>query len=99
MAKVQDILLKGYDLIIQGGDLLVADSDGQHVQHICVADKGQYKQYPLLGVGLFRKINGPFNLQETKTDIKIQLRADNFTVNKVEIGQDFDIDIEAERIV
>lgn len=51
---MNDILTTGADgdLAIDNGDLIVGYSDFQHQEHLLVAQKGQYKQNPDVGVGV-----------------------------------------------
>jgi hypothetical protein len=49
---MNDILLNEEDdLQFRGGDFVVEHSARQHQRHLIIADKGNYKQHPLIGVG------------------------------------------------
>lgn len=51
--KVTDIMLdENYDLLIVGGDFVVAESTQQHQALLLLTEKGQIDQYPLCGVGI-----------------------------------------------
>lgn len=97
--NAKDIIFDG-DLVIENGDFLVAESDGQHIEHILRADRGQFRQSPLVGVGLQKQDNASPNRQKLKQEIKLQLRADGFTVKKLELsdGDVLGIDIDAKRV-
>lgn len=82
---------------IANGDLFVDDSDQQHIQHILVADSGQFRQWPLLGVGIKKYLNGSANQTDIKQTIRVQLRSDNFTVKTLEVKNDYSIKIDAQR--
>lgn len=88
------------DLVIQNGDFLVEASDGQHIEHILLADRGQFRQHPLVGVGMQKQYNASPNRQKLKQEIKLQLRADNMTVKKLTIadGDTMIIDVDAKRV-
>ena len=45
-------LLYTEDLEIKGGDFGLGPSTELHQQHILLANKGEYKQFPELGVGI-----------------------------------------------
>lgn len=48
-----DIILddKG-DLSFKNGDIEIGYSDNQHQEHILLANKGEYREFPELGVGI-----------------------------------------------
>ena len=46
--------------------------------------------------GMF--LNGPFDVQELKQLIKLQLKSDNYNVRQVIVSKDAKIEIDAERI-
>ncbi len=95
---VKDILLDtDGDLQIRNNDLYVNESDQQHVEHILRANKGHYRQYPLVGIAVDQNLNGSINPQELKQEIKLQLIADNYTVKQIKIDEDFEISINAKR--
>ena len=81
-----DILMtledKHFDLDIKDGDFNIGVSDLQHVAHILEAEKGQYRQSPLVGVGVLKMLNGPISGAE-KRDIKMQLQGDGYQVKEV----------------
>jgi len=97
MDPVKDIIFIENDIEIRDGDLFVAESDQQHIQHILTADLGQFRQWPLIGVGIARQINGPANRTDLKQNIRVQLRSDNFTVKNVDVSPNFEITINANR--
>lgn len=92
-----DILFDDNDVIVKDGDFFFADSDQQHIKHIMIADKGQFRQWPLIGVGIRRQMNGSINKTDLKQNIRVQLRSDNFTVKRVDVTSDFEITIDAKR--
>lgn len=100
MAIFKDIILDDTgDFSILNGDLSVGESDSQHVDHIVTADLGHFRQWPLLGVGIMREIQGDFNPQELKQNIRLQLESDDYIVKQINIntGEEFLVDIDAER--
>lgn len=88
------------DLVIENGDFKVSLSDGQHIEHILKADRGQWRQWPLLGFGLQKYLKGSPNRQELAQLVKLHLRADNFNVRLVKIspGDEMTLDVDAKRI-
>ena len=76
--KAVDILFTddiGFD-----SDFIIGYSDDQHVEHIIKANPGQYYQYPEIGYGVYKHLNGTINVQTEKKLIKQALENDNFTI-------------------
>ena len=73
------------DLVVDLGDFVLADSDQQSVQDIINAYKGNYKEFPLIGVGIDTYRNSTPDESELQSIVKKQLEADGFTVNSVTI--------------
>ena len=84
--------------ITPAGDFLVSASDAQHVEHILKADKGQFRQWPLIGFGIANQQNAPINAPEIKQEIRKQLVSDGFTVRSIKIDGALNIEIDAERL-
>lgn len=85
----QDILT-GIDNEIEfaNGDFLIGTSDDQHVQDILQAEPGHYTNAPLLGAGLYSRINSPFIPAIEEANIRTQLLADGFNVRRIEFSKD-----------
>lgn len=84
---MQDLLTdETGDLGIQGGDLLLGFSDLQHQEHLLVAQKGMYKQFPDVGVGIenFLKDSG---IDEMLTEIRAEFIKDGMTVTKLNYNE------------
>ena len=63
----KDLITDAYgDLIFVNGDIKIDESDTQHVEHILIADRGQFRQFPLIGVGISRYYHGSVNKQQLK---------------------------------
>jgi hypothetical protein len=100
MAIYKDIITDSTnDLIIENGDFKLNESDSQHVEHIITADKGQFRQWPLIGVGINRLINGSINPQSLKQVIKLNLESDNYNVRLIEVDSidKLSINVDAQR--
>lgn len=87
------------DLIFINGDIKINESDTQHVEHILITDKGQFRQFPLIGVGVARYYHGSVNKQELKQSVKLQLESDGYNVRQifVDTNESLKIDIDADR--
>lgn len=84
MELVKDILINE-DIGIKDGDLVVSESDAQHIEHILTAKPGHFYQFPTLGVGVVDNIKGNVNRQSLKQLIKRNLESDNDRIRKLEI--------------
>ena len=73
------------DLVVDLGDFVLADSDQQSVQDIINAYKGNYKEFPLIGVGIDTYRNSTPDESEIQSIVRKQLEADGFTVNSVQV--------------
>jgi hypothetical protein len=97
MAIFKDIITDNdSDLNISNGDLLISESDSQHIDHILTANKGHFKQNPLIGAGIIEFINNSASEQEIRQRIKLQLESDGFSVRQIKISSG-NIEIDAER--
>lgn len=87
------------DLEIRDGDFVIDDSDGRHIEHILIAHKGEWRQAPLLGIGLSSYLGGPNdtitrNSLEQKT--RLNLEFDGYKVKFIDMRTLDDIQIDAE---
>ena len=86
------------DLLIKDGDFAVGEADNQHIENILLAEKGEYKHRPLVGIGIRRYLNGPMDYdarRRWKRKIKLQLQYDGF--RNIEIDMNNSIQIAAEK--
>jgi hypothetical protein len=100
MAAYKDIIIDSTgDMEIANGDVNVNLSDSQHIEHIITTDRGQFRQWPLVGVGLLRQINGTISQQSLRQQMKLQLESDNYNVRKIKFDpvNPLNIDIDVER--
>lgn len=74
----------GYDFRIVGGKLSIAETTAQNQTLILVAHKGEFKEHPMVGVGIADMVNDhDFSLW--KREITNQLELDGQRVNKLNI--------------
>ena len=100
MAKFKDIIIDDDgDISFFNGDFKVKESDSQHVEHIMISDRGQFRQFPLIGVGIYRLFSGSPNVQFVRQQIKLQLESDGYNVRQITINPQniTEIEIDAER--
>ena len=91
MAKAKDIRFDDAsgDLFINplSGDFEIAESDTKHVEDIIQSFVGDWKQFPLLGVGIIRYSSSTSKLQSLLRNINVQLKGDGFKLDKVSIQE------------
>jgi hypothetical protein len=77
-------------------DLLgeVGESTAQHQKILILADKCEFKDVPMRGVGARRYLedHAPDNLAR---EIRQEFSADGMTVNKIQIASDLNIQVDA----
>lgn len=95
MAKVTDILLdSNNDLKIENGDFVMGDSTYQNQKCLLLAAKGDYKQFPLIGVDVFNWLNDD-RPEDMMREVRIQFSNDGMRVNKMDVNYPSNIKIDA----
>ena len=76
------------DIEIKDGDFRVAEASQQNLTHILLSQKGSYKEFPILGVGLSRYLNSPDSTARLRLENEIdkQLIFDNFNVTTLDVN-------------
>lgn len=87
MVNTTDILLDDstLDLKIVDGDFVVDDGTAQHQQCLLLAAKGDYKQFPLLGVDVWNEINNE-RPEDVMREIRLQFTQDGMKIKKAEFN-------------
>ncbi len=76
------IIDEKYNLQFLNGDLATGFSDNQHQQHILIANKGEYKAHPEVGVGIEDLLSDD-NYTATLLEAKKQLEYDGMTIYNI----------------
>ena len=85
---MKDIIIDDeFDLIFTNGDFLVDDSKDQSVQMLLLSAQGEWKEHPEAGADIRKAENGLID-QFLERNIRVQLEADNFNIEKLIIGSD-----------
>jgi hypothetical protein len=79
---------------VENRSLVIGDTTGQNQKILILANKGEFKSRPMRGVGssLFLENSRPDDLAR---EIRTEFIADGMTVNKIKIGKNLDIEIDA----
>lgn len=76
------------------GDFVHTESTLQHQRDLLIANKGDYRQHPLIGVGISSFINDD-NLDGLGQLIQREFENDGMVVTKLNIFEDGKIDVDA----
>jgi hypothetical protein len=86
---------------VRNGDFFINDTDLQDQQEIIAANKGNFLQYPTLGVGIDNYSSSPISRVELERSIRIEFAKDDINLVKVRVTQkddeEFEINIVGER--
>lgn len=95
---MKDILLdENKDLRIENGDFVIGESTAQEIELILTAFKGEFKEYPLLGAEIIRKLKSRETTQGIRREINEQLEYDGFDWIDFKIEDSENFTINAER--
>lgn len=76
---MKDLIQENGELVIEGGDFVIADADTQDLERIMKISKGEQVNWPLLGVGLVSSINAKkMTSAGLKAEIKESISLDGF---------------------
>jgi hypothetical protein len=85
------------DLTIENGDFAIGQSDDQNIEAIFLAEKGQFYENLLIGYGVYRRQYGPFRKNVERKAIRQELKRDNYDVVQLEIDNNFNITVDANK--
>ena len=89
MAEPKDILLdENMEMIAERGDFIVGDATLQQQQLLLLSEKGEWKQSPVVGVGIRSFLLDDVTVHELHQEIQKQFALDGMHVSKIE-GNDW----------
>ena len=77
----------GGDAVIAGGDFLIGESEEQHQEHIFKANKGDYKEFPEMGIGVEQLLSDDSSVSFI-IEAKKNLEYDGMKINNITIDQE-----------
>jgi hypothetical protein len=90
-----DVMLGAdFDLLVEDGDFVMGNDEAQRAALIIATYPGNWKQFPLTGVGEARLLNGPMN-GLLRRDITMQLQADGLNSNGRYFGEAITLIVES----
>lgn len=87
MATFDIILNKDGELIAENGDFKTGLNDNNLIRYNVQSFPGEYKEFPLSGIGISRYLNSNVNIQIIKAAIIQGLKADVFPAAKVNLKE------------
>jgi len=94
-----DILINDLGFIIENGDFKASLCDNQNIQSLLISQQGEFKEFPLFGVGIDTYLNGAGVEQELRSLINTQLQKDGANIIDLQLIQNeankFDIFVNA----
>lgn len=76
--KLLPPVVREADFILDGDDFKVGDSENQVIHFLIESEPGSWKEFPPVGVGIWRFLQGQQGPQELQRAIKVQMKADVF---------------------
>lgn len=90
-----DLLLnERNDLAFADGDFVAGESTQQHQQLLLISNKGDWREHPVIGVGLFRALKDD-DANTILSDIKSEFEADGMIVNSIRMDASGNLNIDA----
>lgn len=83
------------DLLIANGDLVIGESTLQHQRHLLIAEKGEYKENPTVGVGIYGFLLDD-NVEDMMRTVVQEFSKDGMLVDSVKLNNDGKLAIDAE---
>jgi hypothetical protein len=82
------------EMMIKNGHFVVGESTAQHQKFLLLAQKGDYRQYPSVGVGINNFINDD-DLADVGFIIQKEYELDGMKVKKLEVFSDGSVKVNA----
>ncbi len=90
MSRIDILVDDNGELQSKNNDILTGVSDVQHVADMIAENVGQYKEFPLFGVGVVKYLNSPSNINEVQADIDNNLKSDGYPRGTVKVSNNND---------
>jgi hypothetical protein len=82
------------DLDFKNGDLVIEDATLRHQEHIIIANKGEFKESPEIGVGIVEALNSE-SPKQVLSSIKRNFEYDGMYVKTLRFTSEGNIDTDA----
>jgi hypothetical protein len=74
------------DIAVANGGVVIGDAGQQTVQLLFIGAQGEWKEYPMMGIGIKRIQNGAIDRFLDRT-IRVQLEGLGFKIKKIDITE------------
>ena len=81
------------DLDLTNGDLNLGYSDNQHQEHILLANKGEFREFPEIGVGIDKMLSDDDYIP-VLIEMKKNLEYDGMKIKNIKIDDNGNLDID-----
>lgn len=85
--KILPPVLRSKDFSEEDDDLLSGDSDNQVIERILLSSPGHWKEFPLVGIGIWKYLQGTQSPQVLQRNIQVQLKNDIFPKPYVDVRE------------
>jgi len=82
------------DLTIENGDFVIGDATLQHQNHILLAQKGEFKNAPEIGVGVLTELNNE-NPRALLSQIRRNFEYDGMKVKSLKVSENGNLLVDA----
>jgi hypothetical protein len=86
--NVSDVLLdEDFDLLMENGDFVVGESTLQHQALLLLSNKGEWRQSPVVGVGLNNFLLQDGGEDELRQLVRKELERDGMRVGSIQLDE------------
>ena len=86
MEKLLPPVLRDRDFQVdEEDDFLTGDADNNYIEYILISAPGHWKEFPVIGVGIWQYLQGTQSPQVLQRAIRLQLEADIFVKPQVDM--------------
>ena len=82
------------DIMVRSGGVIIGDNTQDCIERVLMAEKGEFKEYPILGAGLSKWVKSTNKTKSIKREIAIQLGYLGYEGAKAEINDSGKLNIE-----
>ncbi len=72
---------------VEDDDFLAGDSDNQVIERILLSSPGHWKEFPVVGIGIWNYLQGTQSPQVLQRNIQVQMKNDIFPKPYVDLRQ------------
>lgn len=83
------------DLVMASGDLVVDESTLGHQRDLLLANKGDFRQFPLIGVGVERELLNDIGPSDLRVMIQREFERDGMLIDRLRVTGELEVDIVA----